>query len=116
MEPLIRQSLERLLPDDPDLSGVTAVGGYWNRTGDIEVDLVGADRWPGARTIGFVGSVKWRERAPFGRHDLVDLAAQRSQVPGAGDEARLIAVTRSGCEASDLDRVYGPADLIAAWR
>lgn len=115
VEPLVRESLERLLPEDPDLSGVAVVGGYWNRTGDVEVDLVGADRWPGARDIGLVGSVKWRERAPFDRHDLADLAGQRAKVPGA-EGARLVAVSRSGCEASDLDRVYGAADLVAAWR
>lgn len=97
------------------VGGQTVAIRCWGRSGDIAVDLVGADRWPGARAIGLVGSVKWRERTPFDRHDLVDLAAHRSRVPGA-DQAKLIAVSRSGCEVSDLDRFYGPADLLAAWQ
>ena len=63
-----------------------------------------------------VGSVKWREQAPFSRRDLTALAAQRAQVPGGGDAA-LVAVSRVGYAIEGgLDRSYGPADLVAAWR
>ena len=60
-----------------------------------------------------IGSVKWREQAPFDRRDLAELATHRTRVPGAADAA-LIAVSRAGCTARDVDRAYGPADLVAA--
>lgn len=115
VEPLIRASLERIADSDPVLAGVGMIGGYWTRTNDVEVDLVGADRWPDARRIAVTGSVKWREKAPFDRRDLAALAAQRARVPGAADAA-LVAVSRAGCTAGDVDRAYGPGDIVAAWR
>jgi AAA+ ATPase superfamily predicted ATPase len=116
VEPLIRASLERITPDDELLSETGVIGGYWTRSGTVEVDLIGVDRWPGARQVTMVGSVKWREQTPFSRRDLAALAAQRSQVPGGGDAA-LVGVSRVGYAVEDgLDRCYGPADLIAAWR
>ncbi|HXL93167.1 MAG TPA: ATP-binding protein [Streptosporangiaceae bacterium] len=114
VEPLIRESVELLAADDPELPGVSIVGGYWTRTNDVEVDLVGVDRWPGASQVAMVGSIKWRERLAFDRHDLNALAAHRAEVPGAAD-ARLVAVSRSGCTVTDVDRAYDPRDLIAAW-
>jgi hypothetical protein len=114
VEPFIRESLERLAPEDPRLAGVAVVGGYWTRTGDLEVDVVGVDRWPDARRVAVVGSIKWRERSPFNRGDLAALAAHRSKVPGA-DQAALIVVSRSGTTVQDVDATYGPAELIAAW-
>ena len=114
VEPFIHESLERLAPEDPRLAGVAVVGGYWTRTGDLEVDVVGVDRWPDARRVAVVGSIKWRERSPFNRGDLAALAAHRSKVPGA-DQAALIVVSRSGTTVQDVDATYGPAELIAAW-
>jgi uncharacterized protein len=116
VEPLIRASLERIAPDDELLSETRVIGGYWTRSGTVEVDLVGVDRWPDARRVTMAGSVKWREQAPFSRRDLTALAAQRAQVPGGGDAA-LVAVSRVGYAIEGgLDRSYGPADLVAAWR
>jgi AAA+ ATPase superfamily predicted ATPase len=115
VEPLVRESLERIAVADPALAGVGVVGAYWTRTGDVEVDLVGVDRWPDARKVAVAGSIKWRERHPFDRHDFTALAAHRARVPGAANAA-LIAVSRAGCTARDVDRAYGPADVIAAWR
>jgi hypothetical protein len=108
-------SLERLASSDPLLAGVGMIGGYWTRTNDVEVDLVGVDRWPDARRVMVTGSVKWREQAPFDRRDLAELARHRARVPGAADAA-LIAVSRAGCTAADVDRAYGPAELVAAWQ
>jgi len=115
VEPIVRASLERITADDPVLTGTSVIGGYWTRTNDVEVDLVGVDRWPDAHRVTITGSIKWREKTPFDRRDLAALAAHRAQVPGAAD-ARLIAVSRSGSSAEGIDRVYGPADLIASWR
>jgi AAA+ ATPase superfamily predicted ATPase len=115
VEPLVRASLERLAGNDPRLAGSAVIGGYWTRSGSVEVDLVGVDQWPGASTVGAVGSIKWRDRSPFDQRDLADLAAHRGEVPG-GRDAMLVAVSRSGCTAQDLAAVYGPDDLVSAWR
>jgi AAA+ ATPase superfamily predicted ATPase len=115
IEPIIRASVERLVLDDPDLAGTGAIGGYWTRSTTVEVDLVGVDRWPGARKVTLTGSVKWRGHSPFDRRDLADLIEQRASVPGAADAA-LVGVSRAGFATDGLDRSYGPEDLVAAWR
>lgn len=115
IEPLVRSSLERLATSDQRLIGTAVVGGYWTRTGSVEVDLVGVDRWPGATRVSIVGSIKWRDHCPFDQHDVTALAAHRKEVPG-GHDAPLVAVSRSGCTARDLAAVYQPADLVSAWR
>jgi uncharacterized protein len=112
IEPVIREALRRIsdqLPGQP-----RAVGGYWTRNNDPEVDLIGADREPVARQIAFVGSIKWRGSQPFDEWDLTDLVVHRSKVPGAGDATPLLAVTRSGTRVSGLT-VLGPDDLLTAW-
>ncbi|MGW0633571.1 ATP-binding protein [Streptomyces sp. NPDC002758] len=112
VEPLIRESLIRLLPD-AHLPAAPAVGGYWTRTSDVEIDLVGADRAPIARELLFVGSVKWLENSPFDRHDLFALHRHRAAL--TADPVPVAAVSRSGIDCTGLDAVYGPADLLAAW-
>jgi AAA+ ATPase superfamily predicted ATPase len=114
VEPLVRACVERLAAADTELVDVSVVGGYWTRSNDVEVDLVGVDRWPGASHISAVGSIKWREKQPFDRHDFTELARAAAQVPGAS-EPKLIAVSRTPCVTEGLDRVYGPADLVASW-
>ncbi len=112
VEPVVREALRRIsdqLPGKP-----AAVGAYWTRTNDSEVDLVGADREPVAQRIAFVGSVKWRDGHPFDERDLAALIAHRSQVPGADDSTPLLAVARSGVAVSSATAL-GPEDLLAAW-
>ena len=86
----------------------------WSRTGDVEVDLVGADRPEAPAVVGFVGSVKWRENSPFSRVDLRALAAAAEQVPGAASAA-LVGVSRSGFSTEELDVALTPEDLLRAW-
>ena len=113
VEPLVRDALERLPPDDR-FPGVRHVGGWWNRQNNPEVDLVGGDgRRP--TTVGFVGSVKWRENAPFTASDAAHLAASAASVPGATASTPLVAVSRSGVTASGLAATWSPQDLLAAW-
>lgn len=109
----MRESLSRLLPDDiwPQ---VREVGGWWPRTNNPEVDLVGADRSP-ARVIGFVGSVKWHENGSFDRRALASLARDALAVPGADEDTPLIAVSRSGFTVDGLAATYGPEHLMKAW-
>jgi hypothetical protein len=114
IEPLIRQSLLRMpagtLPDETE-----AVGGYWTRTNDPEIDLVGADRSPIARKITVVGSIKWLENKPFDGRDLARLIVHRSQLPGADDGTPLLAVSRTGASTGGIS-VVTPDDLLAAWQ
>ncbi|MFE7710093.1 ATP-binding protein [Streptomyces sp. NPDC057486] len=113
VEPLIRESLARALPDDR-LPAAPAIGGYWTRSNDVEIDLVGADRQPVAKRLLFLGSIKWLETSPFDGHDLAALHRHRAAVTDA--PVPLVAVSRCGVSCSGLQAVYGPEELLAAWR
>ncbi|MEU3206092.1 DUF234 domain-containing protein [Streptomyces cyaneofuscatus] len=113
VEPVVREALWRLA-DDRLPAGTHVIGGFWTRTNDPEIDLVGADRGPIAKKITFAGSVKWLENKPFDHRDLARLITHRSQLPGASDDTPLLAVTRSGCTAQGVS-VLTPEDLIKAW-
>ncbi|WP_052851298.1 ATP-binding protein [Streptomyces avicenniae] len=116
VEPLIREALLRLLPDSP-WPDTGAVGGWWNRRNNPEIDLVGADREPVAGEVRFVGSVKWLETRPFDRHDYDALVRDVLAVPGADAATPLVAVSRSGVAAGlPLAAHWGPEELLAAWR
>jgi AAA+ ATPase superfamily predicted ATPase len=120
VEPLIRESLtlaasEGALPWDD----VETVGGWWNRRFDPEVDLVGADRGPVARKIGFVGSIKWLA-SPFDRHDLSNLTRAAPQVPGFTlGTTGLVAATLSGlspdADNGNITLCWGPEETIQSW-
>lgn len=112
VEPLVREALARLLPDG-QLPAAPAVGAYWTRTNDVEIDIVGADRAPIAKELLFVGSVKWLENSPFDRHDLAALLRHRAVL--TPDPVPVVAVSRSGTDCPGLDAGYGPADLLEAW-
>src|SRR5690606_18321412 len=113
IEPVVRESLARLLPDDR-WPQVREVGGWWPRTNNPEVDLVGTDRSP-AREIGFVGSIKWHEHGSFDRRALASLARDALAVPGADEDTPLVAVSRSGFTVDGLTATYGPERLMEAW-
>ncbi|WP_411087009.1 ATP-binding protein [Streptomyces sp. 061-3] len=113
VEPLIRESLARALPDD-QLPAAPAIGGYWTRSNDVEIDLVGADRQPVAKKLLFLGSIKWLETSPFDSHDLAALRRHRAAVTDA--PVPLVAVSRNGVACPGLQAVYGPGELLAAWR
>jgi len=114
VEPLVRESLARPLPLD-GIPDAPAVGGFWTRTNQLEIDIVGADREPVATQIRFLGSIKWLERRPFDDHDLGELAAARHLLPGATPATPLVAVARAGVRAGGVVPI-GPDDLISAWR
>ncbi|MFI9580975.1 ATP-binding protein [Streptomyces sp. NPDC052236] len=112
IEPLVRESLARLLPDG-ELPAAPAIGGYWTRSNNIEIDLVGADRQPVAKQLLFLGSVKWLENSMFDSHDLAALHKHRAAI--TDDPVPLVAVSRSGISCSGLQATYGPENLISAW-
>lgn len=114
--PVIRESLLRLLPNErwPDTE---AVGGWWNRQNNPEIDLIGADREPAARRVCFLGSIKWLETQPFGRREYDALVRDMLAVPGADETTPLVAV--SCCGVTDdlpLAAHWGPEDLLHAWQ
>jgi len=116
VEHLVRDAIELLLPEEERFGAARHVGGYWNRTGTVEIDLVGGDAAPVARRIGFVGSIKWREERPFGRADALELARHREEVPGATAETPLVGVSSQGFTGdAPLDVRLAPEDLIAAY-
>jgi hypothetical protein len=113
VEPVIRDAVSRLAGDRIPMA--EAVGSYWTRSGDFQVDLVGAGREPVARQIHFVGSVKWRDNRPFSQADLAELLVHRSAVPGATETTPLVAVSRDHAQVDGV-HLLTPDDLIDAWR
>lgn len=116
VEPIIAASVARLAPRLADLDRTGHVGRWWRRDGQVEADLVLGDRSPTAQDLFAVGSVKWRENAPFDVRDLAALARAGVEVPGAAD-LPLVAVSRTGFTSTDLLlHSWGPDDLLSAWR
>lgn len=111
VEPVVRESLARL-----PVGSAEVVGAYWTRSNDVEIDLVGADREPTARTIGFVGSIKWHEDQPFDARDLAELIVARDRLPGADRDTPLVAVSRVGGPVAGTASSYGAQDVLSAWR
>jgi len=116
VEPLIRASLERLMPNETWPS-VMSVGSWWNRINNPEIDLVGADRAPTAKTIGFIGSIKWRDAKPFDASDFAELTRAALMVPGVDAQTPLVAVSRSGVTPGlPVAASWNPDGLVNAWR
>ncbi|SFC20411.1 AAA family ATPase [Streptomyces aidingensis] len=120
VEPLVREALETAaLAGDLPWPGVEAVGGWWNRRFDPEIDLIGADRAPVARALFFAGSVKWLG-TPFDQHDLAALRRGAAEVPGLDPgTTEPVVVSLSGLHTA-VDRaavrlLWGPQDILAAW-
>lgn len=116
VEPLVRESLLRILLDS-EWPEVEAVGGWWNRQNNPEVDLIGADRAPTAKRVEFIGSVKWYETGTFGAHEFDDLVRARGAVPGTDSDTPLVAVSRCGVDRRlALAMHWGPDEIVGAWR
>ncbi|MGD9704739.1 MAG: ATP-binding protein [Acidimicrobiia bacterium] len=113
IEPIVREALTRLSPV-LGLPAADAVGGFWTRTNVPEVDIIGADRSPVARSIAYAGTIKWLDSTPLDQTDLNQLAADVLKVPGASPASPLVAVSRAGVTAAGATSL-GPDDLIAAW-
>jgi uncharacterized protein len=115
VKPLVREALELAgAAGELPWPDVTAVGGWWNRRFDPEIDLVGADHSPTARRIHFTGSIKWLT-TPFDRHDL----AASTQLPGYQHASTGTAiVSLSGTDlptTHSADVTWGPEHVISAW-
>jgi AAA+ ATPase superfamily predicted ATPase len=120
VEPLIREALElAATAGQLPWTDVTAVGGWWNRRFDPEIDLVGTDRTPVAQHIHFTGSIKWLG-TPFDRHDLAAHHTAAAQVPGyEHGRTGVVVATLSGTDLpahQAPDVVWGPEEVLDAWR
>jgi len=98
VEPIIRSGIERRIAGgDPRFGGARIVGGFWTRDNQVEVDLVGADREsPPVKSVGFVGSIKWRVARPLDGHDVADLERAASRIAGATPGTTVVGVSRTG--------------------
>ncbi len=80
------------------------IGGYWTRSNDVEIDLVGADRQPVAKELLFLGSVKWLENSTFDSHDRAALQKHRAAI--TDEPVPLVAVS------AQRDRLFrAPGDI-----
>jgi uncharacterized protein len=114
IEPVIREALLRISPE-LGYPEVAAVGGWWNRQHNPEIDIVAKSD---ARTaaISYAGSIKWHETRGFGRREYADLVRDIRYVPGASDQTPLLAVTRTGTADDAVPiRCLGPGDILGAW-
>ena len=101
------------------LAGAIAVGGWWTRSFETSVGLIGADRAPGARVVFYAGSIMWRSR-PFDDRELSVLRRDAPFVPGFDPRASgLVAVSLGGFSASaaaHLAVCWGPQEVVAAYQ
>ncbi|MFI5839928.1 DUF234 domain-containing protein [Catenuloplanes sp. NPDC051500] len=118
VEPIIREALTNAaFAGELPFTGVQEVGGWWNRQGDTEIDLVGADRGPIATTVMFAGSIKWQD-GPFDRHHLATLRRDAPVIPGFDPATGgLVVVSRSGTDipSGEVDVIWGPDDVVHSW-
>lgn len=116
IEPLVRDAIEKMLPGER-FGGAHRIGSWWDRAGH-QVDLVGLPDLRKPARVSAIGSIKWRERAPFDAADVRALLAAQALIGGVDADTRLIGVSRSGFDdsaASALDVCVGPGELVGAW-
>jgi hypothetical protein len=99
---------------------VEAVGGWWNRRFDPEIDMIGADRAPVAGRICFAGSVKWLA-SPFDGHDLTAARRAVTQIPGYDPATTgLVVASLSGLSTDvdhrSIDLLWTPQDIVGSWQ
>jgi AAA+ ATPase superfamily predicted ATPase len=115
VEAVVREAVFRLLVRDRAAGQVAHVGHWWRRDHSVEIDIVAGDKVPVADSIIAVGSIKWRDDAPFTDTDTDALARSREQLPG-GDTGLLIGCSRTGFAGQvGLDRAWHAEDLLQAW-
>lgn len=114
IEPVVRDALQRLLPDSR-WPNVARVGGWWPRSNNPEIDLVGGDRAP-ARALSFAGTIKWRDTRPVTEREIAQLATDAAHIPGVAPGTSLVVACPAGSVPSTLlSAVWTAEDLLAAW-
>lgn len=115
IEPVVREALARTALANQLPAPADEIGGYWTRNNHPEVDIVGADRRTPAKSIGFVGSIKWFENKAVSQAELTELSAVAGLIPGADASTPLVLVARGAVTARGAAATFGPDDLLAAW-
>ncbi len=113
VEPVVHEALLRI---DGPWPPPAAVGGFWTRQNNPEVDIVMVDELPRPKAVTLAGSIKWREATAFSRSDTNALMADIAKIPGARrDATQLIGVSRHGFAAGHgLDVAISAAQILAA--
>lgn len=110
IEPVVQEALRRPSPD-PRLNEATTIGGYWTRSNNPEVDLVGKSEGRAAN-ITFVGTVKWHARRALGDGEVDALLTDASKIPGVDPETLSVGVSFSGFRTKRLDVRLGPEEIL----
>ena len=114
IEPVVREAVWRLAPTSP-WPRAKAVGNWWPRNNNPEIDLVGADDRP-AGNIYFVGTIKWRTDKPITSREAAQLVTDAASVPGAPPDVAAVGVCPGGmADGAPLDIVWTADDLLQAW-
>ena len=111
IEPVVREALVSIASRE-GFPGLDRIGGWWPRSNNPEIDLVGADAAP-ANKIAFVGTIKWRPDTPITADEVGMLARGALHVPGVDAGTPLVAVCPAGSNGdSRLQQVWTAEDLI----
>lgn len=114
VEPVVREAVWRLAPTSP-WPEARAVGAWWPRNNNPEIDLIGADDRP-AGNIYFVGTIKWRTDKPLTSREAAQLVTDAASVPGAPPDVATVGVCPGGmADGALLDIVWTADDLLQAW-
>lgn len=114
IEPVVRASMWRVLVGTP-WAHVSEIGGWWPRSNNPEIDLVGADRRP-ARELAFVGTIKWRP-TPVTAADIRKLSTDAASIPGYETGTPLVAVCPGGVTGNaGVEQAWTADDLLDASR
>jgi hypothetical protein len=108
VEPLVRAALWRAAPDVADLTGTEVVGGWWDRAGSVEVDVVLAGR---GETLG-AGTIKWRERSPVSRNEVRELERAAAHLGLSGKRPRIVVCPAGASPDSGADLVWTAEDVL----
>ena len=110
IEPVVQEALRRR-PADPQMANVALIGGYWTRSNDPEIDIVGLST-PKAARVELVGTIKWHARQPLDDRDAEALLKASSKVPGVDPRTVTAGVSFTGFRTDRLDVRLGPEDLL----
>jgi AAA+ ATPase superfamily predicted ATPase len=112
VEPIVHAALRRI---DGPWPATVEFGGFWTRSNNPEVDIVGVDTMPNPKGVTLVGSIKWRENKPYTSADTRALLAVKDKIPGVSDETELIGVSRRGfTDGHGLDYTVEATEILAA--
>lgn len=110
IEPVVRESLARFVPDDARLESIEDVQAWWTRDGQKEVDVAGVSR---ERTV-LLGTIKWRPGGVVSRREITHLRDAAGAIPRSSG-AMFAAISPEGQPVEGADLAFSAADLLAAW-